>query len=96
MINPVIKELLDEIKLEQQISPFLDEKIIITFINDGIYDIEKNVGFEIDFATDLKARTLLKNYVLYANHKRLAEFKILYGGEYIELQREYYTNSKLQ
>ena len=48
---------------------------------------------KLDFSKDLKARSLLKNYVMYANHKRLAEFKELYRSEYLELQREYYINS---
>ncbi len=96
MIDTKIKELLEDIKIEQQVSPFLEEKIIINFIKEGIFDIENNIGFEIDFEKDLKARALLKNYVLYARYKRLAEFKQLYGGEYIELQRQYYANSKLQ
>lgn len=95
-MNAIIACLLDDIKAEQQISPFLDDRHITNYIKDGIFDIEDNVGFEIDFTKDLKARTLLKTYVLYANHKRLAEFKQLYGGEYIELQRKYYTNSLLQ
>ncbi len=94
MIDEKIKSLLDDILLEQQISPFLEQQIIVNFINDGIYDIEKNVGFKIDFSKDLKARSLLKNYVMYANHKRLAEFKELYRSEYIDLQREYYINSQ--
>ncbi len=96
MIDSKTKELLEDIKIEQQVSPFFSEKIILNFINDGIFDIENNVGFEIDFEKDLKARSLLKNYVLYARYKRLAEFKQLYGGEYIELQRQYYANSQLQ
>ena len=85
--------LVEDIRLEQQISPFVDDKVIINFIKDGIYDIEKVVGTTIDFTKDLKARSLLKNYVLYANHKRLAEFKKLYVADYIELQRDYYINS---
>lgn len=85
--------LVEDIRLEQQISPFVDDKVIINFIKDGIYDIEKVVGATIDFTKDLKARSLLKNYVLYANHKRLAEFKKLYVADYIELQRDYYINS---
>lgn len=90
-----LKTLLEDIKKEQQISPFLSDDIFINFLKDGIYDIEECVGTTIDFEKDLKARSLLKNYVLYANHKRLAEFKQLYGGEYIELQRKYYVNPQL-
>ena len=89
----VISELIEDIRLEQQISPFIDDKMIRNFIQEGIYDIENVVGSTIDFTKDLKARTLLKNYVLYANHKRLAEFKNIYKAEYIELQRDYYINS---
>ena len=95
-MDAIISGLLEDIKAEQQISPFLDDTPLKNYIKDGIFDIENNVGFEIDFAKDLKARTLLKTYVLYANHKRLSEFKQLYGGDYIELHRKYYTNFLLQ
>ena len=53
-------------------------------------------GNKIDYDKDLKARRLLKNYVLYADYKRLAEFKQIYIGEYDELQRKYYVNSNIQ
>lgn len=95
MITEQIMTIYEEICIEQHISPFIDEKRIENLIRDGIYDIEHSVGFEIDFLKDLKAKSLLKNYVLYANHARLAEFKSLYQGEYIELQRDYYTHSRL-
>ena len=43
-----------------------------------------------DYEKDLKARSLLKNYVLYADYKKLAEFRELYGAEYALLQADYY------
>ena len=91
-----ISTIVADIREEQHISPFIDDKAIKNFIKSGIQSIEDNVGFEINFEKDLIARELLKNYVLYANHNRLAEFKELYGGDYIALQRKYYTHSQLQ
>ena len=93
MEDKEVKALVQEIKLEQQISPFFDDSIIENYVKEAEFDINKNVGSNIDYSKDLKARSLLKNYVLYANHKRLAEFKQLYGGEYVELQMEYYNNT---
>ena len=84
------KTLVNEIKGEQQISPFFDDNVIENYVKEAEFDINKSVGSKIDYTKDLRARSLLKNYVLYANHKRLAEFKQLYAGEYIELQIEYY------
>jgi len=82
-------KVLEEIKGEQQISPFFDDDTLKNYIREAEYDINHAVGEEIDYESDLEARSLLKNYVLYANHKRLAEFKELYRGEYAELQIKY-------
>ena len=90
MTEEQIKSLLEEIKREQHPSPFKDDNEFLGYIKDGEYDINKACGAKIDYQKDLKARSLLKNYVLYADYKRLAEFKQLYGGEYAILQAEYY------
>ncbi len=90
MTDEKIKAILEEIINEQQISPFIKKDGLINYIKEGIYDINHNSGVEIDYDNDLKARSLLKNYVLYANHKRLAEFKELYYSEYAALQAKYY------
>ena len=90
MTDTQIKKLLQEIKDEQHITPFKKDETIMGYIKDGEYDINKACGTEIDYEEDLKARSLLKNYVLYTREKRLAEFKILYGAEYARLQAEYY------
>lgn len=93
MSETQIQKLVQEIKEEQQISPFFDDKVIERYVKEAEYDINDNCGTKIDYEKDLKARSLLKNYVLYANHKKLSEFKILYGGEYAELQMEYYNKN---
>ena len=63
----------------------------------GIINNDPNEsGYRTANDKDLKARRLLKNYVLYADYKRLAEFKQIYIGEYDELQRKYYVNSNIQ
>lgn len=90
MNDTQIKELLKEIRDEQHITPFEKDDTIIGYIKEAEYDINKNVGTKIDYKTDLKSRSLLKNYVFYAREKKLAEFKQLYGGEYAILQAEYY------
>lgn len=88
-------ELLQEIKDEQHISPYEEDNVIIGYIKEAQYDINKHCGNEIDYKNDLKARSLLKNYVFYAREKRLAEFKQLYVGEYAILQAEYYRPTSL-
>ena len=85
-----IEKILKEIKSEQHLSPFKEDEEIISYIKEGEFDINHVVGKEINYDEDLKARSLLKNYVLYADNKRLAEFKELYGGEYAFLQARYY------
>jgi hypothetical protein len=96
MDDAKIEVFLNEIREEQHISPFREDEEFIGYIKDGIYDINMYCGNKIDYDKDLKARRLLKNYVLYADYKRLAEFKQIYIGEYDELQRKYYVNSNIQ
>lgn len=96
MDNAKIDVFINEIRDEQHISPFREDSEFIGYIKDGIYDINSYCGAKIDYDKDLKARRLLKNYVLYADYKKLAEFKQKYIGEYDELQRKYYVNSNIQ
>ena len=85
------QKLLDEIILEQQISPLIPKSIFETYIDEGVLDINNISGALINYETDLQARVLLKTYVMYANHKRLHEFKEVYAGEYTQLQIKYFT-----
>lgn len=96
MDDTQIKELITEIRREQHISPFEEDEVIEGYIKEAEYDINNHTGAEIDFNKNLKARSLLKNYVLYARFSRLAEFKQLYVGEYANLQAEYYKPSDVQ
>lgn len=96
MDNAKIKVFMDEIRNEQHISPFREDAEFTNYIKDGIFDINQYCGATIDYDKDLSARRLLKNYVLYADYKRLAEFKQLYIGDYDALQRKYYINSNIQ
>ena len=93
MSEEKIKEILQEIKDEQQIPSFFNDQSLINYIKEAEYSINQDSGNSIDYDKDLEARSLLKNYVLYANHKRLAEFKQLYCGEYAKLQAKYYGNT---
>ncbi len=88
MNDTQIEEVLREIRNEQH--PLEDDETLIGYIKDGEYDINENSGEKIEYEIDLKAKSLLKNYVLYARYKRLAEFKQLYAGEYANLQAKYY------
>lgn len=95
--NELYKDLVEEIRREQSIPPAIKDDTLISYIKEGIYDITDVCGTnEINFSKDLVARSLLKNYVLYANYKRLAEFKELYSSEYVRLQRDYYVNPNVQ
>ena len=90
MNDTQIQKLVNQIRDEQHISPFEEDEVIIGYIKEAEYDINHNCGTEIDYEKDLKARSLLKDYVFYAREKRLAEFRQLYAGEYAILQAEYY------
>ncbi len=90
MDDKTLTTIIKEIRDEQQISPVIKDEPLIQYIKDGEYDINENSGVQIDYNKDLFARRLLKNYVLYANHKRLAEFKQLYYSDYAKLQAKYY------
>lgn len=94
MSDETIKQLIEQIRKEQHVSPYRDNEEFTQYIKDGIYDINNYCGTDIDYTTDLKARRLLINYVMYADNKRLAEFKTLYIGDYDELQRQYYIDFK--
>ena len=91
-----ITKILDEVRREQAISPKIQNATLENYIKEGIYDINNACGTVIDYSSDLKARVLLKNYVMYANFKRLAEFKELYVVDYAELQAYYYESACLQ
>jgi len=90
MNDTQIQELIEQIRKEQHISPFEDDDVIKGYIKEARYDINNHCGAGIDYEKDLKARSLLKDYVFYAREKRLAEFRQLYAGEYAILQAEYY------
>lgn len=95
MNDTQIQELVNQIRDEQHISPFEDDEVIKGYIKEAEYDINHNCGAEIDYKEDLKARSLLKDYVFYAREKRLAEFRQLYAGEYAILQAEYYESTNI-
>lgn len=96
MNDTQIKSLITEIRGEQHISPFEKDEVLKGYIKEAEYDINDSSGAKIDYDKDLKARSLLKNYVLYSRFKRLAEFKQLYAGEYAKLQADYYESSDIQ
>ncbi len=96
MNDAQIKELLKEIRGEQHISPLEKDEIIIGYIKEAEFDINDKSGEKINYEVDLKARGLLKNYVLYSRYKTLAEFKQLYVGDYAELQAKYYNSTSVQ
>ncbi len=96
MKDTQISNLADEIRGEQHISPLEEDKTIIGYIKEAEFDINETSGAKIEYNIDLKARSLLKNYVLYRRYDRLAEFRQLYGGEYAYLQAKYYKPTDIQ
>lgn len=95
MNDTQIDKLIEDIRAEQHISYMEDDEVIKGYILDGKFDINEQCGAKINYEVDLKAKSLLKNYVLYARYKRLAEFKQLFVGEYAYLQAKYYKSSSL-
>lgn len=95
MDDKEIAVFLTELRDENHISPFREDSEFEEYIKDGVYDINGYCGAKINYTEDRKARRLLKNYVLYADYKILAEFKERYIKDYDELQRKYYINSNI-
>lgn len=95
MNDTQIDRLVQEIRGEQHVSYMEDDEVIQAYVKEGEFDINDCCGEQINYEVDLKARGLLKNYVLYARYKRLAEFKQLYGGDYAYLQAKYYKPSNV-
>ena len=93
MTDSQLYELLEEIRGEQHISLNEDDNVVMGYLKDAQYDIDECCGEKINYKVDLKARSLLKNFVLYARYSRLAEFRQLYAGEYAYLQAKYYKPS---
>lgn len=93
MTEDQLYELLEEIRGEQHISPSEDDNVVLGYLKEAQYDINECCGEQINYEVDLKARSLLKNFVLYARFARLAEFRQLYAGEYAYLQAKYYKPS---
>ena len=96
MNDTQIDKLLQEIREEQHISKSEKNETLKVYIKEAEFDINQAAGTEIEYEDDLQARSLLKNYVVYARFKKLAEFKQLYGGEYAKLQAKYYESTNLQ
>lgn len=90
-----VENIVKEVRKEQSISPKLPNDNFINYVKEGMYNINDSVGCMINYDEDLEARALLKNYVLYANHKRTAEFKELYMTDYVKLQVKYNVDTSI-
>ncbi len=91
----IIADFIREIRREQSISPKIPDENFSNFIVEGMYNINCETGENINYKNDLEAKSLLKNYVLYARYNRLAEFKELYRREYASLQFKYNNDSNI-
>lgn len=90
-----IQEMVEEVREEQHISPNEKDEVISEMIKEAEFDINDKAGAKIKYDKDLIARSLLKNYVMYARFGRLAEFKQVYVGDYADLQAKYYKPSNI-
>lgn len=90
-----IQKVVEEIRGEQHVSPFEKDTILIGYVKEAEFNINNEVGVKINYFTDLDAKSLLKDYVMYARHARLAEFKELYTGSYEKLRAYYYKHTNL-
>lgn len=93
--NKCVENIVKEVRKEQSISPKLPDDNFINYVKEGMYNINDSVGCMINYDEDLEARALLKNYVLYANHKRTVEFKELYMADYVKLQVKYNVDTSI-
>lgn len=93
MEEKTITAILKEIRYEQH--PIENDEALKGYIKDAEYNINRDAGAKINYDKDLDARKLLKYYVFYDRHKRLAEFKSLYEGEYSDLQARYYRYTNI-
>lgn len=93
MKDTQLENLVNEIIDEQHISQSEKKENIKSYVKDAEFDINESSGASIDYTEDLKAKRLLKNYVMYVRHGRLAEFKELYRADYANLQAKYYKPS---
>ena len=93
--NKCVENIVKEVRKEQSISPKLPDDNFINYVKEGMYNINDSVGCMINYHEDLEARALLKNYVLYATHKRTAEFKELYMTDYVKLQVKYNVDTSI-
>lgn len=89
------KGILKEIRIEQKISPLRDIEELEKLLKEGIYELEEIAGSYIDFDTDLKARGLLKDFVLFADHNAKSKFREEYYDEYLALQIRYNRDSNV-
>ena len=94
MKETTITAILKEIRYEQH--PIENDEALKCYIKDAEYSINYDVGAKNDYDNDLEARKLLKYYVFYDRHKRLAEFKSMYEGDYSDLQAKYYKPTDVQ
>lgn len=92
-MKDIENKLLEEIKEEQQIPSFSPDGPLVNFIKEGKYFLQYLTKTDIDYEEDLQARSLLKNYVFYANHGQLDKFMEVYQYAYIELQIKYIKDS---
>ncbi len=92
--NDIVK-IVDEIFDEKHLSPMLEKKPFHNFVKEGAQDINEAVGTRINYSEDLKARSLLKNYVLYASKNLLHIFKVNYMEDYVSLQFKYNRDTDL-
>lgn len=93
--NNIIKIIITEVRKEKHIPPNIKDDDLINYVKEGIFSINNEVGEQIDYEVDLDARSLLKNYILYAYYSRLAEFKEIYTRDYVELQIKYNRDTNI-
>lgn len=68
------ERIIDEIRKEFQIPPFIEDSQLMNYMNEGKDRLDRlNPGRDPD--TDLTFRSLLKNYVYYAYHHRVDDWE---------------------
>jgi hypothetical protein len=90
MESTLITAIATEVKEEMQLAPSVPITTLERHVREGEARLNNLIeGLEINFDTDLSARSTLKNYVRYAYYGAVDEFFKNYKGDIYDTQIRY-------
>lgn len=83
MNEGLLTQIVEDVRLEYQIPPYFEDEGLMNFAREGTtYLLAKNPLGNIE--TDVTFQMLLKNYIYYAYHHRVNEWKDNYSSMILE------------